>query len=113
MNSVRNRIQGTPEAEAVRESRLGRAGYMSLMIIGFVLLFFKVGAVNFAHVSWPVISAQSIVGLSIQITGLAFAVWARRALGKNWTGRPAGATFVTGTLETTSSHRWRVKYFCA
>ena len=60
---------------------------MSLMIIGFTLLFFKAEPVNLRHLSWPAINFESIAGLTIQVAGLAFADWARRTLGKNWTGR--------------------------
>ena len=85
--SARKRIQSTQQAEAKREPRLGRLGYLGLMIAGFVLLFLKAEPINLQHPTWPTFSIRLIAGLSIQVAGLAFAIWARRTLGKNWTGR--------------------------
>jgi len=85
--SARKRIQSSQQAEAKREPRLGRLGYLGLMIAGFVLLFLKAEPINLQHPTWPTFSTRLIAGLSIQIAGLAFAIWARRTLGKNWTGR--------------------------
>lgn len=84
--SARNRIRGTGESEAKRESLIGRLGYMAFMIAGFALLIwhvrrFGLGRPMFGWQGW------SWLGLVAETAGLALAVWARQTLGKNWTGR--------------------------
>lgn len=85
--SARRRLRATDEC-AQREPWLGRVVYLSLMLIGFLLIFWK--APQALHVRFfPASLGAAALGLLIEIAGLVFAVWARQTLGKNWSGRIA------------------------
>lgn len=72
-----------------REPRLGRIVYSAFLVAGFWLLF-RDRALPFLNVQlWPANQTALIIGLSIQVLGLGFAIWARHVLGTNWSGRVA------------------------
>ena len=85
--SARKRIRGTAENETKRESLAGRWAYMALLIAGFALLIWRTPWTVLQKQLWPVSTTWQVAGAGIQAAGLGFAVWARRTLGKNWTGR--------------------------
>jgi protein-S-isoprenylcysteine O-methyltransferase Ste14 len=90
--SARRRLRTAGGSEQ-REPWLGRVVYLSLMLIGFLLIFWKAPQVLHARF-FPASVSAAAFGLLIEITGLAFAVWARQVLGKNWSGRIA-----TGSIQ--------------
>jgi protein-S-isoprenylcysteine O-methyltransferase Ste14 len=51
------------------------------------LLIWHVPQPLLAKQLWPSAGIWLAVGLGIEAAGLAFAIWARRTLGKNWTAR--------------------------
>ena len=85
--SARHRVRNTPEAPAKHEPFAGRLLYMVILILGFVLLFGRVRMPHGQMRLWNASRISDALGLSIQAIGLAFSVWARRALGKNWAAR--------------------------
>ena len=85
--SARHRIRNTPDAPAKHESFAGRLVYMVILILGFVLLFGRVRMSYGQMRLWSASRISDALGLAIQAIGLAFSVWARRALGKNWAAR--------------------------
>jgi len=85
--SARHRIRNTPDAPAKHESFAGRLVYMVILILGFVLLFGRVRMPYGQLRLWNASRISDALGVSIQAIGLAFSVWARRALGKNWSAR--------------------------
>jgi protein-S-isoprenylcysteine O-methyltransferase Ste14 len=85
--SARNRIRSTEESEAKRESTLGRLGYTALLILGFGLLIWHLQQPLLKKQLWSLNHTWLSIGLIVQSAGLAFAVWARHTLGKNWTAR--------------------------
>jgi len=83
--SARRRLR---TGKTQREPWLGRVGYLSLMVLGFVQIFGR--APQILRIRFlPVGLVFGFAGLLIQATGLAFAIWARQILGKNWSGRIA------------------------
>ena len=85
--SARHRVRNTPEAPAKHEPFAGRLLYMVILILGFVLLFGRVRMPYGQMRLWSASRISDALGLAIQAIGLAFSVWARRALGKNWAAR--------------------------
>jgi protein-S-isoprenylcysteine O-methyltransferase Ste14 len=85
--SARHRVRNTPDAPAKHESLGGRLVYMVILILGFVLLFGRVRMPYGQMRLWSASRISDTLGLAIQTIGLAFSVWARRALGKNWSAR--------------------------
>ena len=85
--SARHRVRNTPDAPAKHESFAGRLVYMVILILGFVLLFGRVRMPYGQMRLWSASRISDALGLAIQAIGLAFSVWARRALGKNWAAR--------------------------
>jgi protein-S-isoprenylcysteine O-methyltransferase Ste14 len=74
-----------------RESLGARLAYVLPLIVGGVLIGWRYlpaglswGA--FGERLWPRSLAQYWSGLAIVVAGLAFAVWARARLGRNWSG---------------------------
>ena len=85
--SARNRVRNSEGAPAKREPLAGRLAYLGLMVLGFFLLFARRPLSYLSHRLWPSSGVGLYCGLAIQIAGLAFAIWARFILGKNWSGR--------------------------
>ena len=85
--SARHRVRNTPDAPAKHEPFAGRLVYMIILILGFVLLFGRVRMPHGQMRLWNASRISDALGLSIQAIGLAFSVWARRALGRNWSAR--------------------------
>jgi protein-S-isoprenylcysteine O-methyltransferase Ste14 len=85
--SARNRIRSTETSQAKTESGVGRLVYMGLMVGGFLLLIWHTSQPFLAKRFWPSAGVEWITGLAVQTAGLAFSIWARHTLGKNWTGR--------------------------
>jgi len=76
-----------------REPWPGRVGYLSLMLMGFMLIFWE--APQLLHARFlPAGSITAAIGLLIELAGLIFAIWARQTLGENWSGR-----IVTGDVQ--------------
>jgi protein-S-isoprenylcysteine O-methyltransferase Ste14 len=67
-----------------RETARERVVYAVLMALAFVLLFqsWYLGPAKY-RLAWGI----SFCGLILTGTGLAFAIWARFTLGRNWSGR--------------------------
>lgn len=85
--SARRRIRSAGEVQVKRESAAGRAGYLLLMIVGLVLLFWRMRLPYFGTRLWPSSGIWASVGLTVEVMGMALAFWARYTLGANWTGR--------------------------
>jgi protein-S-isoprenylcysteine O-methyltransferase Ste14 len=70
------------------ESLLTGASYRVLLIIGILLLAFPVRSQTVLDVFlWPHSALIVAIGLAMTISGLSIAVWARRHLGRYWSGR--------------------------
>ena len=87
MLSARRRVRDTVEAPAKHEPLIGRLVYLTTMVIGFGLLFSRIPIPYRGLRLWAASRLSLLLGLAIQITGLAFAIWARRELGANWAAR--------------------------
>jgi protein-S-isoprenylcysteine O-methyltransferase Ste14 len=85
--SARRRVRSTEEAPAKREPLVGRLVYLTAMVIGFGLLFSRLPMPYRALRLWAPSRLSLVLGLAVQVTGLAFAIWARRELGTNWAAR--------------------------
>lgn len=85
--SARNRVRDTAKSPAKREPLAGRIGYMGLLVAGFALLFRRWPLSYLECRLWLSSGTWLASGLTVQTTGLAFAIGARRTLGKNWAGR--------------------------
>lgn len=71
-------------AEA-RESSASRWTYMAIILLGIVLIFtpyLGIGKLGLRFM--PFSPAAAWIGLLLVALGLAFAVWSRRSLGRNW-----------------------------
>ena len=70
------------------ESLLTGASYRVLLIIGILLLALPVHSQTLLDAFvWPPSALMVTIGLAMTIIGLAIAVWARRHLGRYWSGR--------------------------
>lgn len=87
--SARKRLRSTEESDVKRESVTSRLGYMALLVVGSALLFWRPGALSPDRRLWAQTLGSLTLGLTVQALGLAFAIWARLTLGKNWSGRIA------------------------
>ena len=87
MLSARRRVRDTVEAPAKHEPLIGRLVYLTMMVIGFGLLFSRIPIPYREFRLWAASRLSLLLGLAIQIAGLAFAIWARRELGTNWAAR--------------------------
>lgn len=85
--SARRRIRSAGEVQVKRESAAGRAGYLLLMIVGLVLLFWRVRLPYIGTRLWASSGIWASAGLTVEVIGMALAFWARYTLGTNWTGR--------------------------
>lgn len=69
----------------VRESPASRWGYMVVILLGAAFVFtryFGIGGLGLRFA--PSSPAPALIGMVLVLLGLAFAVWARRTLGRNW-----------------------------
>lgn len=69
----------------VRESTVSRLGYMVVILLGAAFVFtryFGIGGLGLRFV--PSSPTPVLIGMILVLLGLAFAVWARRTLGRNW-----------------------------
>lgn len=82
------------KAAVQRQPLAGRFLYMSIAVLGFILLA-KPGVTALPGLGWlglrfaPQSREIFAAGLALEIVGTAFAIWARLALGGNWSGRPS------------------------
>ncbi|MBV8415403.1 MAG: isoprenylcysteine carboxylmethyltransferase family protein [Verrucomicrobia bacterium] len=70
------------------ESLLTGASYRILLVLGIILLAYpgyRLGPTN--PLLWPQSAITVAIGMGLTIIGLSIAVWARRHLGKYWSGR--------------------------
>jgi protein-S-isoprenylcysteine O-methyltransferase Ste14 len=73
---------------ARKESFASRYGVMFLVVLGYVLLFYRRSGIGVLRVRFlPPRLSIIIAGLVIVWLGLALAIWARFYLGANWSGR--------------------------
>ncbi len=84
------RLAATGGAEvADRESAWSRASYLLPMMLVIVLMM---GPPSPSWLTHPLIPGGWIrywIGVALVVSGLGFTVWARRIVGKNWSGRIA------------------------
>jgi len=66
------------------ESAASRAVHTRLMNLSFLLLFFPVPGLRGRLL--PLTPAVTVIGLTVQGLSFLLAVWARRHLGRNWSG---------------------------
>jgi protein-S-isoprenylcysteine O-methyltransferase Ste14 len=71
----------------VSESHLSRWLHLALVNGAQILLFVEVHGLGRRYL--PASTILAAIGLVIEATGAALAVWARRCLGRNWSGRIA------------------------
>ena len=70
------------------ESLLTGASYRVLLVLGIILLAYPGPRLRPANpLLWPQSAVTVAIGLGLVIVGLSIAVWARRHLGKYWSGR--------------------------
>lgn len=70
------------------ESLLTGASYRVLLVIGILLLALPVRSRTFLELFlWPQSTLTVMTGLTMTIGGLSIAIWARRHLGRYWSGR--------------------------
>ena len=70
------------------ESLLTGASYRVLLVVGIFLLAFPGYRLSPANlIVWPQSVVTVAIGLGLVIIGLSIAIWARRHLGKYWSGR--------------------------
>jgi protein-S-isoprenylcysteine O-methyltransferase Ste14 len=69
------------------QSRLSRYIYLLFMVSGFVIVYARVLAIGLlGYQIIPANDVSGITGVVVCISGVAFAIWARTALGDNWSG---------------------------
>ncbi|HUJ95980.1 MAG TPA: isoprenylcysteine carboxylmethyltransferase family protein [Terriglobales bacterium] len=85
--SARHRVRSTEGSPVKQESLAGRLGYQALLVGGFALMIWRWPLSQLQVRLWPSAGWWLAVGLTIESAGLAFAIWARRTLGKNWSAR--------------------------
>ena len=85
MFSVYWEIAAKTRSEAcTQESRGSRRVHLVMVSAAQLLLFFRVPGLNG---NWlPVSLIPVVAGLAIEVSGFLLAVWARRILGKHWSG---------------------------
>jgi protein-S-isoprenylcysteine O-methyltransferase Ste14 len=69
-----------------RESRASRAAHVLPLVIGAGLLGWHVWGPWLEQRLWPRSLTAYWIGVALLLAGLAFAVWARAHLGRNWSG---------------------------
>ena len=85
--SIYKQMRDVASTPVKREPWSGRIGYLSLMTLGFALLFWHPPVSYLNRGLWPINLGVLSAGLGVQAVGLAFAIWARYTLGANWSGR--------------------------
>lgn len=86
------------------ESKASRAFHLIVLNTGVLLLIFSFSIPGFAKRFLPVSLILQSVGLAFEVAGFALAVWARRALGSNWSGEVRIAT--GHQLVRSGPYRW-------
>jgi protein-S-isoprenylcysteine O-methyltransferase Ste14 len=75
------------KAAVQTQTKTSRYIYMVIMISGFTITYARVFAQGiFGYQLIPVNDFTGIAGLAVCISGVAFAIWARKTLGNNWSG---------------------------
>lgn len=75
------------KAAAQTQSRISRYLYLLVMVSGYVIVYARVFAIGIlSYRIIPKNDVTGIIGLAVCISGVAFAIWARRTLGTNWSG---------------------------
>ncbi|HEX9250205.1 MAG TPA: hypothetical protein VF856_11935, partial [Gemmatimonadaceae bacterium] len=74
----------TASATKSAESKESRKIHENLLVISFVLLFVPIPGLTARFL--PQSNVFVIAGLAVQASSLLLAVWARRHLGRNWSG---------------------------
>jgi len=75
------------KAAVQTQTALSRYVYLFFLASGFVITYARIFAVGpLGYQLIPVNDLSGIVGLAVCIGGVAFAIWARRTLGNNWSG---------------------------
>lgn len=65
-----------------------RIAYVTLVLLGSVLFTKPLQFGLLAMRVLPATAATAYIGLALTIAGVAFTIWARFYLGRNWSGRP-------------------------
>ena len=89
-------------AAAVRESHASRWFHLLLLNAGQLLLFVSVRGLTGRYLSQSAIVPA--IGLALEMGGVIFAVWARRCLGREWSGNIT--IKVEHKLIRTGPYRW-------
>ena len=71
---------------AVHETNLSRALHLGLLALGFSLFFLPLGIGPLGWRVLPDTLAVALAGAALTVLGVGFAIWARAALGQNWSG---------------------------
>ena len=69
-----------------RESVASQAAHLLPLGVAAVLLFYSMPASRWSAKMWPATLLSCWSGALLTVAGILFSVWARRALGKNWSG---------------------------
>lgn len=78
-------IESKNSAPAVRsESKLSRGVHALLTNVALLLMILPIHGLN--HRFLPDVLILKLAGLTAECAGLALAIWARRVLGRNWSG---------------------------
>lgn len=85
--SARARQRESAGEAPAREGAGSRVAHVALVSLAFFLLLWPRWGRFLETELWRGQTWTIVAGLGIEILGLGFAVWARGALGKNWTGR--------------------------
>jgi len=67
----------------VRQGRLSRLAYVILL---FLPVYFVISAKSLHILLFPINALTQSIGVLICAAGLAFAIWSRHTLGRNWSG---------------------------
>ncbi len=70
------------------QSSISRFLYMLVMVSGFVIVYARVLAIGVLGIQViPANDITGIIGAAVCISGVGFAIWARKTLGSNWSAR--------------------------
>jgi len=76
------------KAAATKEPAASRAFHLALLASAFFLLLLPFSPQNPLSTRFlPPLGPMAFLGLGLQVLSLGLALWARRALGRNWSGR--------------------------
>lgn len=88
-----------------REPALSRAFHLTLVSIGQALLLFPISFPALLRARYlPASTILIVAGLTLELASVIFSIWARRTLGRNWSG--AVATKVDHELVRSGPYRW-------